>query len=113
MDPGLESLEILILPLPEGNLSDENRCPHINLGNDIVHHDASLVDLTLQPRSVRAINRILALLAVSTKEPIPITYNTVESTRQRRVQVDDSRFRGLEGLQELRGENVHEAETDD
>lgn len=42
-----------------------------------------------------------------------MTYNAIERPRQRGVQVNNPRLSCLERLQELRRENVHEAETHD
>lgn len=42
-----------------------------------------------------------------------MTYNAIERPRQRGVQVDNPRLGSLQRLQELRRENVHEAETHD
>ena len=59
MDPIFKGLKVFVLALPERDLSHQNGCAHIHLGNDIVHHNTGLVNLAVQPSSMSTVNRIL------------------------------------------------------
>lgn len=61
MDPSFKGLEVLVLTLLERDLSHQNWCAHIHLGNDIVHHNTGLVNLAIQPSSMSTVNRILMI----------------------------------------------------
>lgn len=50
MDPLLQGYHILVDPFDESYLLNEQRIALVNLGNDLMNHNARLVDLATEPR---------------------------------------------------------------
>lgn len=79
------------------DLLDDDGLAHVDVADDMMHHDACAGDLALLKRVPRPPDRIGA----------------VELARQRRVQVDDGHVGTLQRTDEGRGEDVHPTRAHD
>ena len=91
MDPPLQGYHILVDAFDESYLLNEQWIAPVNLGNDLVNHDARLVDLAIEPRFLCSADGISAikLLQHVVTGCVKITQSCSAYSRKSWMKVDD------------------------